>query len=459
MADGGAASTPVRMLDSTTAAETVVFRTYHNEKERVSVRLSSTVSELLLASNIPSFLSVRDFLGQVGDELIGEVLRMHVVSVASPNVYGALILMASKQGSQALRKGLDMKPISALAKETLVFAFVDLSSFCWWHGCPCSVPLPLRSNRSSTPDFQRSSSSSPTLAHSPPQQPAQECTICLEPLGDSPTLCTLCGHAFHVGCFMKVEDDACPLCRFDITEATRATCELCRAASDLWMCLLCGRVFCGRNSDGHAQRHFASTGHTYTVQVGGFRVWDYRRDSFIHRLILASNEDQSVKVVQPPRWADEDDDDLERAVFASQTEAVADFYSRLLSDQLKAQCEYYAKCLEAEARRGEQLPLLVEEKAARKLLVDEYVRSFTAMAATSRVMMLAQTQQLTRRRSKILEDIKLFATTTKSLLDGAQHCKNLLSRTVESNSQATNGASMARVQELEAPTCETLLSV
>ena len=43
----------------------------------------------------------------------------------------------------------------------------------------------------------------------------------------------------------------------------------------LWICLICGHVGCGRYVDAHAYSHFEDTQHTYSLQLGNQRVWDY----------------------------------------------------------------------------------------------------------------------------------------------------------------------------------------
>ena len=44
------------------------------------------------------------------------------------------------------------------------------------------------------------------------------------------------------------------------------------------MCLVCGHVGCGRYSGEHAQAHFESTKHTYSMELDSQRVWDYAGD-------------------------------------------------------------------------------------------------------------------------------------------------------------------------------------
>lgn len=42
-------------------------------------------------------------------------------------------------------------------------------------------------------------------------------------------------------------------------------------------------------------RHFENTSHTFCLQVGGQRVWDYAGDNYVHRLIQSDTEGKVVE--------------------------------------------------------------------------------------------------------------------------------------------------------------------
>lgn len=44
---------------------------------------------------------------------------------------------------------------------------------------------------------------------------------------------------------------------------------------NLWICLICGHIGCGRYVSRHAYKHFEETQHTYAMQLTNHRVWDY----------------------------------------------------------------------------------------------------------------------------------------------------------------------------------------
>jgi len=76
-------------------------------------------------------------------------------------------------------------------------------------------------------------------------------------------------------------------------------CERCGARNNLWMCLVCGAVGCGRYDRKHALDHFHDTGHTYSVELDTQRVWDYSGDGYVHRLILNRTDGKMVELPDP----------------------------------------------------------------------------------------------------------------------------------------------------------------
>ena len=55
-------------------------------------------------------------------------------------------------------------------------------------------------------------------------------------------------------------------------------CESCGLFTDLWMCLVCGCVGCGRYSGQHQIEHWRTSGHCYAIELSSQRVWDYASD-------------------------------------------------------------------------------------------------------------------------------------------------------------------------------------
>lgn len=55
-------------------------------------------------------------------------------------------------------------------------------------------------------------------------------------------------------------------------------CQTCGIINNLWICLVCGQIGCGRENQGHALEHYQSTNHLYALEIETQRVWDYATD-------------------------------------------------------------------------------------------------------------------------------------------------------------------------------------
>lgn len=140
------------------------------------------------------------------------------------------------------------------------------------------------------------------------------CPVCLERLDASISglVTGVCQHTFHCDCLQRWVDSRCPVCRYSQTRAgglprdessssiattTRSSCcQQCGTSSDLWVCLICANVGCGRYKEGHAQQHFAETGHLYSLELETQRVWDYAGDGYVHRLIQSKTDGKLVEL-------------------------------------------------------------------------------------------------------------------------------------------------------------------
>ncbi|KAK0520903.1 hypothetical protein OC842_006958 [Tilletia horrida] len=78
--------------------------------------------------------------------------------------------------------------------------------------------------------------------------------------------------------------------------AAQSRCTICKTASDLWVCLICASVGCGRYKAGHAHQHFQETGHLYSLELETQRVWDYAGDGYVHRLIQNKADGKLVEL-------------------------------------------------------------------------------------------------------------------------------------------------------------------
>lgn len=55
----------------------------------------------------------------------------------------------------------------------------------------------------------------------------------------------------------------------------------CQATDNLWVCLICGNVFCGSRHEDHIRGHYTSTLHAYAIEIGACP-----RCSVLHRFFV-----------------------------------------------------------------------------------------------------------------------------------------------------------------------------
>ncbi|XP_068678802.1 BRCA1-associated protein-like isoform X2 [Montipora foliosa] len=200
-----------------------------------------------------------------------------------------------------------------------------------------------------------------------------KCRVCSKRMDESVegVLIILCNHSFHWSCLSKWPDTLCPLCRYwqtpqpdgnkcfecdskkNVPESSSITTEdkkiILNAYStqkSLWMCLICGHIGCSRELPSHAKRHFQETQHTYSLELGTQRVWDYSGDNFVHRLIQKKTDGKLVEY------------------------GLGQEYTYLLTSQLENQRHYFQeKITQIEKDSAEQVSSM--EKQSQKTL-EEY---------------------------------------------------------------------------------------
>jgi BRCA1-associated protein len=118
-------------------------------------------------------------------------------------------------------------------------------------------------------------------------------------------LTILCQHVFHCACLEKWRGSGCPVCRYTQNDAFTShrgvdgeapdnECSVCGSTQNLWICLICGNIGCGRYDSAHAFAHYEATSHTYAMDVVTQHVWDYAGDGYVHRLIQNKTDGKLV---------------------------------------------------------------------------------------------------------------------------------------------------------------------
>ncbi|KAG8043684.1 hypothetical protein GUJ93_ZPchr0458g22357 [Zizania palustris] len=166
------------------------------------------------------------------------------------------------------------------------------------------------------------------------------------------------------------------VCQFCQKQSENPTCSVCQTSGNLWICIICGFVGCGRYEEGHAIRHWKDTQHCYSLDLETQRVWDYVGDSYVHRLNHSKSDANHSKFRSKCKYSGDncvncscnDDSDIGGAMFTSKAETIVDEYNRLLASQLETQREYYeARLSEAKKEREERISDAVDKAVHDKI--------------------------------------------------------------------------------------------
>lgn len=199
------------------------------------------------------------------------------------------------------------------------------------------------------------------------------CPVCLERLDShvSGIVTTVCNHKFHNQCLRQWMDSSCPVCRYcQHPSEVSHSCSQCLTSVDLWMCLICGHVGCGRYKGSHAASHFESTGHGYALELESQRIWDYAQDTYVHRLIfdhfqhshdeggacLGRQEYQPFPEGRSSPVHNNDGDIVaedDEALVKSKLDALATEFSHMMVSQLESQRVYFESVVQSHHRETE----------------------------------------------------------------------------------------------------------
>ncbi|XP_050213266.1 BRAP2 RING ZnF UBP domain-containing protein 1 [Mercurialis annua] len=192
------------------------------------------------------------------------------------------------------------------------------------------------------------------------------CPICLERLDPdtSGILSTLCDHSFQCLCTSKWTYLSCQVCRLCQQQEEKPACSVCGTSENLWVCLICGFLGCGRYKEGHAMRHWQDMQHCYILDLRTQQIWDYVGDNYVHRLNQSKADgklaDMNSREGDCGSCGCSEDTGISGALFSSKVETIVDEYNHLLATQLKAQRQYYES-------------LIADVKSKREISIEEAI--------------------------------------------------------------------------------------
>ncbi|KAI4249894.1 MAG: hypothetical protein LQ352_005500 [Teloschistes flavicans] len=366
---------------------------------------------------VPSYLTPSDFLGFVGEKTRDEVRHFRMIRTEKGNRYMVLMKFRSGRRAREWRKEWNGKAFDSMEE-----SFPDMSNDPFTPRVTITEPQSSAAATNSATSLSSASRSTKPMA--PPTPSLVElptCPVCLERMDESTGLLTiLCQHVFHCTCLQKWRGSGCPVCRYTQDGPSKRDtvageenglneCSICASDANLWICLICGNVGCGRYDAAHAFIHYQQTSHCFAMDMSSQRVWDYASDAYVHRLVQDKADGKLMEL--PASAADRHDSqpnenawEHEDYVPREKLDNIGQEYTHLLTSQLESQRIYFAEALERAADKASRAAKAAEnaEATARRTQEDlaRLEMSHKAVVEGSVPSLERDVERSTRRASK-----------------------------------------------------------
>ncbi|GAP87013.1 putative Zn-finger in ubiquitin-hydrolase [Rosellinia necatrix] len=416
---------------------------------------------------VPSYLSPSDFLGFIGDKWRGQISHYRMIMTGRMNRY--LVLMKFRDSTKARLFGqeFDGRVFNHIEPETCNVAFIRSITFDTPTAPNTSFP-----DLSHDPFMPSAVSEYSSLKPFPPPTPdlieLPTCPVCLERMDDTTGLLTiLCQHVFHCSCLQKWKGGGCPVCRHT-SMSNHATslylssntapaspsdlekpsaqpfgsnvanlCSVCDCTEDLWICLICGNVGCGRYRGGHAKEHWKHTAHTFSLELSTQHVWDYAGDMWVHRLIRDKGDGKLVDL--PGHQATDNRDYSEDVVPRAKLENIGMEYTHLLTSQLESQRLYFEEMLSKAVDKAAKASAAAERAMAQASDAQQESRELKAEHQTLRAELIPSLEKdLERERARAAKSTDLARNLGKGLQEEKKVSEGLMKRIEHINKELDN---------------------
>lgn len=458
---------------------------------------------ILCIPAVPSYLSPSDFLGFVGERWRDDVSHYRMVMTSRLSRYLVLLKFRDPQRAAEWRREFDGRVFNSMEAQVCQVVFVRSITFETpggdvGGGGGDGANFPDLSHDPFTPSTSTlpasgASTTTLTLRPFPPPTPSlvelPTCPVCLERMDETTGLMTIpCQHVFHCSCLQKWKGQGCPVCRHtnpSILDTYMSTtsggasatagqtpghhdasanpldrpfggpavsnlCSVCDCPTDLWICLICGNVGCGRYKGGHAKSHWKETAHSFALELETQHVWDYAGDMWVHRLIRDKGDGKVVELpginkAQPSNTAGRGasgttsgghhDDDMD-VVPRAKLERIGLEYTHLLTSQLESQRVYFEEMVAKAADKAAAAAANAEKASIRADDALAELRALQAEHAVLRDETVPQLERdLARERARAAKAQDLARELTKSLQEERKLSEGLVARVTHVNAR------------------------
>ncbi|XP_064612632.1 LOW QUALITY PROTEIN: BRCA1-associated protein-like [Liolophura sinensis] len=267
------------------------------------------------------------------------------------------------------------------------------------------------------------------------------CPVCLERMDEAidGILTILCNHSFHISsCLSQWGDTSCPVCRYCQTpeEVADNRCIECGSQESLWICLICGHVGCGRYVARHAFRHFQETQHTYAMQLGSNRVWDYTGDNYVHRLVQNKTDGKLVQVDEGGNFVQEE-----------KLTSLTLEYTYLLTNQLESQRLYFEEKMKNIEQVAQEQVLDTEARYKETKKHSEFLENKVDQVTKEKQIAEKKGAQLHSRLTSVLTELRDEKEMNKGLLENQQAWQKRVN-SLETKVQELTASKEEEIEEL-----------
>ncbi|EPS41934.1 hypothetical protein H072_4087 [Dactylellina haptotyla CBS 200.50] len=353
----------------------------------------STVVAILA---VPAYMTPSDFLGFVGDDAREAVSHFRLIRTGDDvRKYMALMKFRKPEDARVFVRDYNGRAFNTMEPETCQVVFVksvqfqvldlDLSKSRSLNisnhpsctsieesGFAGQLLYRTQLDPESPKSYQQNSVTLPVASTHLTTKPAPPptasllelptCPVCLERMDETTGLLTTqCQHVFHCACLSKWKDGSCPVCRYTSSDKSKPPgtrhsrrklkglniedddscnedefdmCFSCGAVDNLWVCLICGHIGCGRYDEKHAYEHYEQTQHCFAIDIETQRVWDYASDQYVHRLVQNKSDGKLLEL--PSVRHDSNTEEL-----YDKLDNIGMEYTYLLTSQLDSQRIYF----------------------------------------------------------------------------------------------------------------------